>query len=770
MLVAQFRIPLRRRDVVVVEILPHHPVGAEPRDQGLHGLPDRQKPVVGHPFEIALEIQRHDLFFQKGVQEPGVVIIALFPAQIFTGDGGPDGPAVLAVVPFAPPAVGDAEVDPRVDGHLLAAGSTGLVGTAGSVEPHVAALNHEPRHRKVVILYEEYLSEEAGVEHVADHFLQHVDALRVGGMGLAGEDEDHRALRIAHDAGQTIQIRKKQRRPLVRRKPPGKTDDQRRRRKTGRHFLLLFVGNGELLEKFRQRSPEIIQKLLLLELPHRPEALVRDFVYLAPDGRIRALLLPAGAKHVIQQRPHGRPRIRRHMDAVGDVPDGDLRLGHALPAFLPHMAGNVSVQGAHAVGPERIIQSQHRHFENIALAPFKPPHPHEFRPRQADALGIRQEVRLHPFQPETLVPGVHGRMRRKQAASAHEFPRFGEGEPPLLHKQADTLKDEERGMPLVHMIHGGPDAEGAHELDPAHAEQDFLTETAIPVRLVQPGGDLAIVGGIAGRVGVQQIQLDPPHTHHPDLRMETPPRKLQQHFERRSALILDQLQRQRGEIVFGVLGDLPPVPVDLLPEIPAPIQQSHAHKRDIQIACRFQVIAGQDAEPARINRQALAQAVLRREIGRRALRRQRAEVLCGNAHVGVKGLHCGLIQPQVGLVMRHDEQTGLGRLFDDRHGIVSAAFPLRRIERGKQLMAFGMPAPPQVMGQLAQPPDGLRQRGDGGKGVQGRRRGHRRLKHPRQGCAARRVTKRPTLHGLVQGLRIRLNIVGEKPIPRTRAG
>ena len=94
---------------------------------------------------------------------------------------------------------------------------------------------------------------------MADHFLQHVDALRVGGMGLAGEDEDHRALRIAHDAGQTIQIRKEQRRPLVRRKPPGKTDDQRSRRKTGRHFLLLFVGNGDLLEKFRQRRPAIIQ-------------------------------------------------------------------------------------------------------------------------------------------------------------------------------------------------------------------------------------------------------------------------------------------------------------------------------------------------------------------------------------------------------------------------------------------------------------------------------------------------------------------------------
>ena len=37
------------------------------------------------------------------------------------------------------------------------------------------------------------------------------------------------------------------------------------------------------------------------------------------------------------------------------------------------------------------------------------------------------------------------------------------------------------------MIHGGPDAEGAHELDPAHAEQDFLTEAAIyPFCTIEP--------------------------------------------------------------------------------------------------------------------------------------------------------------------------------------------------------------------------------------------------------------------------------------------
>lgn len=61
--------------------------------------------------------------------------------------------------------------------------------------------------------------------------------------------------------------------------------------------------------------------------------------------------------------------------------------------------------------------------------------------------------------PKRSFPASTGVCVVKQAASAHEFPRFGEGEPPLLHEQADTLKDEERGMPLVHMIHGGPDAE-----------------------------------------------------------------------------------------------------------------------------------------------------------------------------------------------------------------------------------------------------------------------------------------------------------------------
>ena len=134
---------------------------------------------------------------------------------------------------------------------------------------------------------------------------------------------------------------KEQRRPLVRRKPPGKTDDQRRRRKTGRHFLLLFVGNGELLEKFRQRSPEIIQKLLLLELPHRPEALVQGFrLSSPPDGRIRALLLPApGPSTLSSSARMGAPVYDGTWTPLVTYRMGISRLGHALPAFLPHGGG-----------------------------------------------------------------------------------------------------------------------------------------------------------------------------------------------------------------------------------------------------------------------------------------------------------------------------------------------------------------------------------------------------------------------------------------------
>src|SRR5437762_14322669 len=87
---------------------------------------------------------------------------------------------------FDPPAVQDAEVDPAVDGRLLAAGAARLLRPARRVEPHVAALHHHPRDLHVVVLEEDDLSTELALgeeEEAADDVL----ARAGGGMGLARE-------------------------------------------------------------------------------------------------------------------------------------------------------------------------------------------------------------------------------------------------------------------------------------------------------------------------------------------------------------------------------------------------------------------------------------------------------------------------------------------------------------------------------------------------------------------------------------------------------
>ena len=248
-----------RRDVVVAEVVAQHTVRAVLGDERLHGLADAQQPVVGPVVRITLEVERHHLVFQQGIQGGRIVIVALFGAQTALGYQGADGPAVGAVVAFAPPAVGHAEVETAVDRHFLAAGTAGFVGPAGIVEPDIAALHHQARDRQAVVFDEEDLAEEAGRQHVLEDFPDQADALGIGGMGLAGKDEDDGLAVLFQDAGQTVHIGKEQRRALVRRKAAGKADHQGLGSQSGRHLLLLFVGDGEFFEEFRQAGADGLQ-------------------------------------------------------------------------------------------------------------------------------------------------------------------------------------------------------------------------------------------------------------------------------------------------------------------------------------------------------------------------------------------------------------------------------------------------------------------------------------------------------------------------------
>ena len=79
--------------------------------------------------------------------------------------------------------------------------------------------------------------------------------------------------------------------------------------------------------------------------------------------------------------------------------------------------------------------------------------------------------------------------------------------------------------------------------------------------------------------------------------------------------VLHRLNGQRVEIVIGIAFLLPAVGIQILPEVALLIEQADADQREVQIAGGFQMIAGEDAQAAGIDGQALGEAVLGGEIG-----------------------------------------------------------------------------------------------------------------------------------------------------------
>ena len=141
--------------------------------------------------------------------------------------------------------------------------------------------------------------------------------------------------------------------------------------------------------------------------------------------------------------------------------------------------------------------------------------------------------------------------------------------------------------------------------------------------------------------------------------------------------VLDLFDGQRGKIVFGIDRGLVAVLVDELAEVAVLVQQAHGHQRDVQVTGGFQMVTGKDPQATGVDGQAFG-------------------------HVGVEGRHGLVVQAQVVLLVGHDDQPCPCGFFQCGDGIVVAALPFLFIEGREQMVAFGMPAPPEVVGQFPQ--------------------------------------------------------------------
>ena len=125
-----------------------------------------------------------------------------------------------------------------------------------------------------------------------------------------------------------------------------------------------------------------------------------------------------------------------------------------------------------------------------------------------------------------------------------------------------------------------------------------------------------------------RVQFRPAHLHFPGAHPQRVVRAYRSDSRSQSPFLSRRrLDRQLAGIVERVKRDLVAVLVDLLAEIALLIQQPDADDRHAQVVRRLELIAGHVAQPARINRQRLAEHVLHAEIRDRLERRIRVGLL-----------------------------------------------------------------------------------------------------------------------------------------------
>ena len=204
------------------------------------------------------------------------------------------------------------------------------------------------------------------------------------------------------------------------------------------------------------------------------------------------------------------------MDTVRHVRDRDVVSRHVVEERPPHLAGDLAVQPAHAVGmagePQR-----------------KRGHPRPFVASGTRAAEIEETVGADPEPPwkvgegsgegvrvVRLVPCGHGRVGREHAARACLRERRLE----LLaagHPIGRKLERSQRRMSLVEVEHARLDPEHPQRSDRAHAEEGVLAEARQRVALVEPGGDPAVDRVVLVELGIEEVERHPTDLRPPDV-------------------------------------------------------------------------------------------------------------------------------------------------------------------------------------------------------------------------------------------------------------
>ena len=421
------------------------------------------------------------------------------------------------------------------------------------------------------------------------------------------------------------------------------------------------------------------------------------------------------------------------MDAVGHVSDRDVALGRCGPDVLPHAARDFAVQAADAVGEPAAAQGEDGHRERFVLVgDVLAPQGHETLHVEAELLVVSREVVLHQLDVKVVDAGGNGRVGGEQMARGHSFASLIEAQARSVAQLPDALQSKERGVPLVHVEDRRRFVDGVQGANAADPQDDLLLDAAVLVAEVEVRGDLAILGRVFGEVGVQEKEPHLADVGAPDGAAHFASWHLHAYGDLAPALeVHDALHGLAHWVERRVELLLKSGPVELLMEVPVPVQKPDSNQGQAELRRRFEVVAGEEAKAAGIDLEALGDAELGAEI--RGLEgsgvgREGSGVAgepTGIPHLLAKFLG-GLGDPCGKLRVR----GGLGELFgrDERQQldrVVARRFPKALVEALEELYGARAERPEEVVRNVQQRPEFLGEgRRDASEGGCGRRFGH----------------------------------------------
>ena len=189
-------------------------------------------------------------------------------------------------------------------------------------------------------------------------------------------------------------------------------------------------------------------------------------------------------------------------------------------------------------------------------------------------------------------------MRREDRRAAHVLEGIRRLHP-VRRELAQPFDLQEGRVALVQMEDVRLDPERRQRPDAADAEQQLLANPVLAI---------AAVERVREPVDLEQIQRHGADVLPPDGCLD----RLVGELDRHRHGLAHEADRVRVDALV-VLG-LPALGVDLLPEVAAAVEQTDSDERDAELGCGLQVVAGEDPEAARVDRQPLVQPELHAEV------------------------------------------------------------------------------------------------------------------------------------------------------------